>query len=90
MGWIDILATLDVCTNEINPALFFDEEGYEFLTFQMVNVISNKEHKAQENESMTGEDSNCHLWKVDNTDKILIVDCAQEIESKGEDYFDAF
>ena len=30
-GWPDILATLIVCTNEVNPTLFCDEEGYDLF-----------------------------------------------------------
>ena len=38
-GWSDILATLDVCTNEVTPTMFCDEEGYDLFPFQMVKIL---------------------------------------------------
>ena len=32
-GWNDILATLDVCINEVTPAMFCNEEGYDLFPF---------------------------------------------------------
>ena len=49
MGWPDILATLDVCTNEVNPTLFCDEEGYDLFSFQMVNVLAKSQETIEEN-----------------------------------------
>ena len=38
-GWNNILATLDVCTNELTPTMFCDEEGYDLFPFQMVKFL---------------------------------------------------
>src|SRR5271170_600170 len=42
-GWRDILATLDVCVNEVTPTVFCDEEGYDLAPFQMIRVIPENE-----------------------------------------------
>ena len=39
LGWIDVLATLDVCVDKITPIVFCDEEGYDIMPLQMVNVF---------------------------------------------------
>ena len=41
-AWMDILATVDMCVNEVNPITFCDEEGYDIASFQMINVIPEK------------------------------------------------
>ena len=28
-AWIDTLATVDVCVNEVTPTIFCDEEGFD-------------------------------------------------------------
>ena len=47
-GWSDILATIDVCTNEVTPTMFCDEEGYNLFPFQMVKVLQPIEEDAKE------------------------------------------
>ena len=42
-GWLDILATIAICTNNVNPTLFCNEEGYDVIPLQMVNVLPIKE-----------------------------------------------
>ena len=32
-AWMDILATVDVCVNEVTPIVFCDEEGYDLVSF---------------------------------------------------------
>ena len=41
-AWMDILATVDMCVNKVNPITFCDEEGYDIASFQMINVIPEK------------------------------------------------
>ena len=38
-AWMDTLATVDVCINEVNPIKFCDGRGYDIASFQMINVI---------------------------------------------------
>ena len=38
-AWMDILATVDVCVNEVTPSVFCDEEGYDLISFHMVFAI---------------------------------------------------
>lgn len=41
-AWMDILATVDVCVNEVNPVIFCDEEGYDIAPFFMVQAVKEK------------------------------------------------
>ena len=36
--WRGILATLDVCVNEMTPTIFCDEEGYDIIPICMIKV----------------------------------------------------
>ena len=47
-GWLDVLATITICTNDVTPTLFCDEEGYDVILIQMVNVLTvqDEEHTA--------------------------------------------
>ena len=38
-AWIDTLAMVDVCINEVTPTIFCDKEGYDLAPFQMVSII---------------------------------------------------
>ena len=48
LGWNDILATLDVCTNEVTLTMFCDEEGYDLFSFQMVRVLQHTKEGEKE------------------------------------------
>ena len=39
LGWMDVLAILTICTNDMSPTLFCDEDGYKVVPMQMVNVL---------------------------------------------------
>ena len=39
-AWQDVLATVDVCVNEVTPTVFCDEEGYDIVPVHMVRVLS--------------------------------------------------
>ena len=45
VGWRDILATLDVCVNDLTSTKFCDEEGYDLM---MIRVILEPEIETQE------------------------------------------
>ena len=38
-GWHDILATLDVCANVHEGAIYYDEEGYDIRSTYMVSIV---------------------------------------------------
>ncbi|MCO5557381.1 hypothetical protein L7F22_010944 [Adiantum nelumboides] len=40
-GWTQVLATLDVCVNELTPIKFCDEEGYDLVSCVMMEVLRN-------------------------------------------------
>jgi hypothetical protein len=47
-GWQDVLATVDVCVNEVTPTVFCDEEGYDLTPFHMIRVITNNVENMEE------------------------------------------
>ena len=48
-SWHDILATVDICVNEVTPTVFFDEEGYDIIPIHMVRVL-HEETKQKDDE----------------------------------------
>ena len=54
LEWVQILATLDVCVNDVNPTNFCDEQGFDIVPFQMMNVINEQstENSKKQNLSM--------------------------------------
>ena len=46
-AWQDVLATVDVCVNEVTPTVFCDEEGYDIIPVHMIRVL-HEEAKAKE------------------------------------------
>ena len=43
LGWNDVLATVTICVNEVIPTLFCDEDGFDVIPIQMVNVLETQE-----------------------------------------------
>ena len=53
-AWQDVLATMDVCVNEVTPIVFCDEEGYDIIPVHMVNVLHEEtQQKDDEQETTT-------------------------------------
>ena len=48
-GWYDVLATVDVCVNEVTPTVFCDEQGYDLVPFHMIKVITQPNTNEKEN-----------------------------------------
>ena len=40
LGWNDVLAIVTICVNDVTPTLFCDEDGFDVIPIQMVNVIN--------------------------------------------------
>ena len=38
-AWMDTLATVDVCLNEVTLTVFCNKEGYDMVPFRMVSII---------------------------------------------------
>ena len=38
-GWMDVLATVDICVNETCPTVLCDDKGYDLVKFHMVSAI---------------------------------------------------
>ena len=51
-AWQDVLATVDVCVNEVTPTVFCDEEGYDIIPVHMIRVL-NDETKQEYDEQET-------------------------------------
>ena len=51
-AWQDVLATVDVCVNEVTPTVFCDEEGYDIIPVHMVRVL-HEETKQEDDEQET-------------------------------------
>ena len=43
--WNQILATLDVCVNEVRPMKFCDENGYDIVPYFMISTIREIENE---------------------------------------------
>ena len=54
-GWHDILATLDVCANVHEGAIYCDEEGYDIRSTYMVNIIQDPEESITESSTYDEE-----------------------------------
>ena len=54
-GWHDILATLDVCANVHEDAIYCDEEGYDIRSIYMVSIIQEPEKSVIESSSYDEE-----------------------------------
>lgn len=50
LGWTDVLATLDVCVDEVTLTLFSDEEGYDIMPLQIIIIVN---HEKQNQELIT-------------------------------------
>ena len=53
-AWQDVLATMDVCVNEVTPTVFCDEEGYDIIPVHMIRVL-HEEIKQADDEQETIE-----------------------------------
>ena len=51
-AWQDILATMDVCVNEVTSTIFCDEEGFGIIPIHMVRVL-HEETKQEDDEQET-------------------------------------
>ena len=97
-AWMDILAILDVCVNEVTPTIFCDEEGYDLIPFHMVFAI--KDHSNQqeiEEESHEVEEDGVNI--LHNREEISVRDkessknlsdsTSDDEAQQGEQYYDA-
>ena len=46
--WNQILATLDVCVNEVTPTKFCDENGYDIVPYFMLSPILESENEERD------------------------------------------
>lgn len=97
-AWMDILATVDVCVNEVTPIAFCDKEGYDLIPFHMISIV---------NHPLNHKDSNKKLWELQEEqakflylrEEILVREressediCGYSSEGEvniGEEYYDA-
>lgn len=48
-----MLAIVDVCVNEVTPIVFYDDEGYDIVPFNMIKVIHDHDHSEKDNQENT-------------------------------------
>ena len=48
LEWMNILATLNVCVNEVTPTKLCDEDGYDLVPIMIVNTICGGEQEEKE------------------------------------------
>ena len=90
LGWNDVLATVTICVNEVIPTLFCNEEGFDVIPIQMVNVLEHLEEESPTQDSYgdpTIEKGLNHV-KIDN--EVSTFDLSSEHETLEENYYDAF
>ena len=54
-GWYDILATLDVCANVHEGAIYYDEEDYDIRSTYMVSIVEEPEESITESSNYDKE-----------------------------------
>ena len=53
--WMQMLATLDVCTTETTPTKFVDEDGHDVTPFFMLTVNMTNPHETENNNNQIGK-----------------------------------
>ena len=89
LGWNDVLATMTICVNEVVPTLFCDEDGFDVIPIQMVNVLETQEEcnpKQESNEDPPLEKEINHI-NIDN--QVSTFDLSSGHETQGTNYYDA-
>ena len=89
-AWQDVLATVDVCVNEVTPTVFCDEEGYDIVPVHMVRVLHDETKQEGEKQDNTEPRDLKLLEEISICDE----DPADESSSEEEDhheqiYYDA-
>ena len=90
LGWMDVLATVTICTNNVNPILFCDEEGYDIIPMQMVNIVAvqDEDHLTLESSIKCSLEAEVRHAKIEN--EISTFELSFGHETQGENYYDAF
>ena len=96
-AWMDILATVDVCVNEVNPTVFCDEEGYDLVPFHMISVTSDPLNQEKQEELHNPQETPANILYLEEEISIRERESSEEMsdcpsEDKipiGEEYYDA-
>ena len=85
-GWMDVLATITICVNDVTSTLFCDQEGYDVILVQMINVlyIQNKEHIALELSKEPSLEAKVRHVKVENEISTFEVSSGHETEGENQ------
>ncbi|MCO5581536.1 hypothetical protein L7F22_035422 [Adiantum nelumboides] len=70
--WTQILATLDICVNELTPTRFCDDEGYDLIPFNMIQGVLVTVDESHDKNETKWEKSETQCVRIH--DKIFIVD----------------
>ena len=97
-AWMDILATVDVCVNEVTPTVFCDEEGYDLVPFHMISIVNdplNKQNSEETSQEPQEERANLLYLKEEisirerETSEDVSDYSSEEEANLGEEYYDA-
>ncbi|MCO5585802.1 hypothetical protein L7F22_039737 [Adiantum nelumboides] len=72
LEWTQILATLDICVNELTPTRFCDDEGYDLIPFNMIQGVLVTVDESHDKNETKWEKSETQCLRIH--DKISIVD----------------
>jgi len=91
-GWMDILATLDICVNNSTQTKFCDDERYDISPLCMIRVELEQPTQVEESEM---NENKCEEWAILHVkakDEISIRDLSEneDEEIRNEVYYDAF
>ena len=89
LGWMDVLATVTICVNDVNPTLFCDEEGYDVILVQMVNVLTIQDEDPLTLESSIEPSLEAEVRHVKVENEISTFDLSSRHEMQGGNYYDA-
>ena len=90
-AWQDVLATVDVCVNEVTPTVFCDEEGYDIIPVHMVRVLHEETKLEDDKRDTTKPPRDLKLIKeISICDKDPVNESSNEEEDHhGQIYYDA-
>ena len=89
-AWQDVLATVDVCVNEVTPTVFCDEEGYDIVPVHMVRVLHDETKQEKEKQDNTETRDLKLLEEISICDQDPVNESSNEEEDHHEQiYYDA-
>ena len=89
LRWTDVLAIVTISVNDITSTLFCDEEGYDIIPVQMVNVLNILEENNLNPKLLIEPTIEVNVNHVKIENEVSTFDLSFEQETQGEKYHDA-